>query len=186
MENNEIISHQISESPQAGEPRRRIFRDAMRRGKARTKAFFTRASGVFTAELRSNATPEKAAGSFAMGIFFGIFPIFGFQTIAAIFFAKLFKLNAPLAVLGTVVLIPLIIPIVFASVWLGSLMLPGAAQDMSALMDLFSENKSAFFAEGGKYFIAGCSSIAVLAGGLAYVIAYPICKMVKAKGKKHE
>ncbi|MCL2184071.1 MAG: DUF2062 domain-containing protein [Chitinispirillia bacterium] len=186
MENNDTIGHRISDGPRTERaPRRRIFCGTVRRGRSATKAFFKRVSDVFVAELKANATPRKAAGSFAFGIFLGFFPIYGFQTVVAIFAAKLLKLNAPIAVLGTLAPFPFIIPIVFASLWLGSVIFasPEGTGEMQTLMALFSESKPAFFAEVGKLFVTGGTIISILAGGLAYVIAYPVCKMVQRKGK---
>ncbi|MCL2220268.1 MAG: DUF2062 domain-containing protein [Chitinispirillia bacterium] len=187
MEDNDIIRSRISGSQQNERaPRRRIFSNALQRGRTLANAFFKRAGGIFVSELKSNATPGKAAASFALGIFLGVFPVYGFQTAVAIFAAKLLKLNVPIAVFGTLAPSPFIIPTAFASVWLGSMIFAspeGTETNMQALMALFSENKPAFFAEGGKYFLTGGTILSVLGGGLAYVIAYPVCKMVQRKGK---
>jgi len=142
---------------------------------------------IFLSELKSNTTPEKAAFSFSLGIFFGIFPIFGFQTVAAILAAKLLRLNRPIAVLGTLVLLPFMIPIVFAAVWLGSIFFispDSATQNLKMLMELFFENRSMFLVKSGKYIIVGCALLSIFASALAYLAAYPICKILKKKRLK--
>ena len=161
----------------------RTFRDSARISWFFTKTGFKKIRGVFISELKSNVSPNKAAVSFSVGIFFGIFPIYGFQTASVILVATLLKINRPLAVLGTMISIPPMIPfIILAAVWLGSAVFGstvGDTQNVKHLSALFFENRSAFFIESGKYFIVGSVILAVIAGVLAYLIAYPVCKTLK-------
>ena len=48
-----------------------------------------------------NGSPLFNAKGLAIGVFSGCFPFFGFQTLIGVFFAKLFKGNIVLAVIGT-------------------------------------------------------------------------------------
>jgi len=190
VKDNDTDCTQTSEQPQsAGAKRRGFFHRAARTVRFHTIVFFRKVRNIFLLELKSNATPNKAALSFSLGIFFGIFPIFGFQTLAAILAAKLMRLNRPLAVLGTIVLLPFMVPIVVAAVWFGSLIHSSAGLatlNPHTLAMLFLENKQEFILENGKYFITGCTIISILAGTLSYFIVYPICKIIKKRGKKHE
>ena len=48
-----------------------------------------------------NGSPFFNAKGLAIGIFFGCFPFFGFQTLIGVFFAKIAKGNIVLAAIGT-------------------------------------------------------------------------------------
>jgi SAM-dependent methyltransferase len=62
-----------------------------------------------------------------VGIFIGIVPIYGFQTLAAVGAAFFFRLNKPLTVAGTFINNPLLQPvIIFSSVELGYLLRSGS------------------------------------------------------------
>ena len=66
----------------------------------------------------------KLALSIALGVFFGIAPIWGYQMLTAIFFAYLFKLNKVVTVIAANISIPPMIPvIIFLSVKSGELLL---------------------------------------------------------------
>lgn len=65
-------------------------------------------------------TPIKKAFAIALGVFIGILPIWGFQILSAFFSAQYFKLNKPLAIIGSYVnLTPLFPLIVFLSLKIG-------------------------------------------------------------------
>jgi glycosyltransferase involved in cell wall biosynthesis len=69
-------------------------------------------------------SPQLKAMSVAFGIFMGIIPIWGFQLVAAIFLAILFKLNKPLVIVAANISIPPMIPIIiFLSYKMGSLLM---------------------------------------------------------------
>jgi uncharacterized protein (DUF2062 family)/SAM-dependent methyltransferase len=80
----------------------------------------TRVRQFATLLLKENLDPGHAAAAMFLGIFIGIVPIYGFQTLAAVGVALLFRLNKPLTVAGTFINNPLLQPlIVVASVDLG-------------------------------------------------------------------
>ena len=82
--------------------------------------FPTRARQFAALLLKENLDPGHAAAAVFLGIFIGIVPIYGFQTLAAVGVAFLFRLNKPLTVAGTFINNPLLLPlIVVASVDLG-------------------------------------------------------------------
>ena len=82
--------------------------------------FPTRARQFAALLLKENLDPGHAAAAVFLGIFIGIVPIYGFQTLAAVGVALLFRLNKPLTVAGTFINNPLLQPlIVVASVDLG-------------------------------------------------------------------
>ncbi|MGB9204349.1 MAG: DUF2062 domain-containing protein [Terriglobales bacterium] len=83
-------------------------------------AFRTRARQFAAFLLKEKLDPGHAAAAVFLGIFIGIVPIYGFQTLAAVGVALLFRLNKPLTVAATFINNPLLQPlIVVASVDLG-------------------------------------------------------------------
>jgi uncharacterized protein (DUF2062 family)/SAM-dependent methyltransferase len=86
-------------------------------------AFRTRARQFAALLLKEKLDPGHAAAAVFLGIFIGIVPMYGFQTLAAVAVALLFRLNKPLTVGATFINNPLLQPlIVVASVDLGCLL----------------------------------------------------------------
>jgi uncharacterized protein (DUF2062 family)/SAM-dependent methyltransferase len=91
------------------------------------RRFQTRLRQFATTLLKEDLTPGRAAAAVFLGIFIGIVPIYGFQTIAAVSLALFFKLNKPLTVAGTFINNPLLqAPIVVCSVELGYFLRSGS------------------------------------------------------------
>ena len=69
---------------------------------------------------------QLKAMSVSFGIFMGIIPMWGFQLVAAIFLAILFKLNKPLVIVAANISIPPMIPVIIfgsykmGALWMGS------------------------------------------------------------------
>ena len=105
-----------------------------------------------------------------MGIFIGIVPIYGFQTLVAVAIALLFRLNKPLTVACTFISNPLFLPfIIFSSVELGCLLRHGSFQPLtlSALTDMRGHiNKEQFF-----IFVIGSVALGILLGALGAAVA---------------
>lgn len=81
--------------------------------------------------LKERLDPSHAAAAVFIGIFIGIVPIYGFQTLAAIALALLFRLNKPLTIAATFINNPLLLPpTIFASVELGCLLRLGSFQPL--------------------------------------------------------
>jgi uncharacterized protein (DUF2062 family) len=100
------------------------------------RTFQTRLRQFATTLLKQDLTPGRAAAAVFLGIFIGIVPIYGFQTLAAVSLALLFRLNKPLTVAGTFINNPLLQPvIVVSSVELGYFLRGGSfrAFHLSAL-----------------------------------------------------
>jgi uncharacterized protein (DUF2062 family) len=81
------------------------------------KSLFTKKTwnGIVAQFYSPDQSDELKAFSAAFGIFMGIIPIWGFQTIAAIFLAVTFKLNKALVIVFSQVSFPAIFPLM---VWL--------------------------------------------------------------------
>jgi uncharacterized protein (DUF2062 family) len=83
----------------------------------KVKSLFTKKTwnGIVAQFYSPDQSDELKAFSVAVGIFMGIIPIWGFQTIAAIFLAVTFKLNKALVIVFSQVSFPAIFPLI---VWL--------------------------------------------------------------------
>src|ERR1019366_3814846 len=102
------------------------------RGRPVIQRFRTRARQFAALLLKENLDPGHAAAAVFLGIFIGIVPIYGFQTLAAVGLALLFRLNKPLTVAGTFINNPLLQPvIVVSSVELGYFLRGGSFRPLS-------------------------------------------------------
>lgn len=76
--------------------------------------------------IHSGHSDEKKAVSIAFGVFMGIIPIWGFQLVAAIFLAILFRLDKALVIIAANISIPPMIPLILflsfqaGAFWMGS------------------------------------------------------------------
>jgi uncharacterized protein (DUF2062 family)/trans-aconitate methyltransferase len=115
--------------------------------------------------LQERLDPGPAAAAVFLGIFIGIVPIYGLQTLAAVGVAMLFRLNKPLTVAGTFICNPLFQPfIVFFSVELGCLLRLGSFQPLNLSTLTASRthiNKEQFF-----IWVIGSVALGILLGGV--------------------
>ncbi len=82
--------------------------------------------------LSEGLDPRRAAAAVFLGIFIGIVPIYGLQTLAAVGAALLFRLNKPLTVAATFINNPLLMPlIIFCSVEMGCLVWTGSFRPLT-------------------------------------------------------
>ena len=93
---------------------------------------------------------QLKAASVAFGIFMGIVPIWGFQLVAAIFLAILFKLNKPLVIIAANISIPPMIPlIIFLSYKMGAFWMGANAMQIdfsrSITLDSIKKNLLAIY-----------------------------------------
>ena len=119
--------------------------------------------------LKERLDPSHAAAAVFAGIFIGIVPIYGFQTLAAIGVALLFKLNKPLTVACTFINNPLFLPlIIFSSVELGCLLRHGSFQRLS--MSELAGMRGHLSKEQFVIWAIGSLALAILAGALGAAI----------------
>jgi uncharacterized protein (DUF2062 family) len=128
--------------------------------------------------LHPHHSDSVKAASIALGVFMGIIPIWGFQMLVAVFFALLLRLNKALVLIASNISIPPMIPlIIFGSyklgaVWMGSN--PGRLE--------FSRNISLESIRNNlKQYILGSTTLAILAGAIAGLLAYGLLKLFKKK-----
>ncbi len=65
--------------------------------------------------IRLRGTPDEIAKGFALGIFIGMTPTFGFQMVLAVFFAFLLRENKLAAVIGVWITNPVTAPFIYAA-----------------------------------------------------------------------
>ena len=124
-------------------------------------------------------SPGLRAVSVGFGVFMGIVPIWGFQLLAAIFLAVLFKLNKILVIIAANISIPPMIPlIIFLSYKTGAFWMGAHAQqlrfDRTITLNSVQQNL--------KQYIYGSITLAIVAGIVFALITFVLLKLF---GKKH-
>ena len=117
---------------------------------------------------------ELKSVSVAFGVFMGIIPIWGFQLMAAIFLAILFKLNKPLVIIAANISVPPMIPvIIFLSYKMGAFWMGQNAMqlDFSKSITLSSIRKNL------QQYIYGSVSLAIITG---LVFVFKLLMMVES------
>jgi len=128
--------------------------------------------------LHSPHSDSVKAASIAFGVFMGIVPIWGFQMIMAVALAIVFRLNKALVLIACNISIPpMIPPIIFGSyklgaIWMGSH--PGHLE--------FNKNISLESIRNNlKQYLLGGTTLAILAGCIAGLLAFGLLKLFKKK-----
>ena len=135
--------------------------------------FRTRVRQFATTLLKEDLEPGRAAAAVFLGIFIGIVPIYGFQTVAAVGLALLFRLNKPLTVAGTFINNPLLQPVIIvSSVELGYFLRDGAFRPFH-----FSALAGAHMKEELLAFVLGSVVLGVVAGGAGAVITAAVIQL---------
>lgn len=131
---------------------------------------------VVTLLLREKLDPYHAAAAVFVGIFIGIVPIYGFQTLAAVGLAFLFRLNKPLTVACTFISNPLLLPlIIFSSVELGCLLCRGSFQPLS-LSELVAMRSHHLNKEEFVIWVVGSVALAILAASVGAAVTAVIVR----------
>jgi uncharacterized protein (DUF2062 family)/2-polyprenyl-3-methyl-5-hydroxy-6-metoxy-1,4-benzoquinol methylase len=126
-----------------------------------------------TTLLRERLDPGRAAAAVFLGIFIGIVPIYGFQTLAALGLALLFRLNKPLTLASTFINNPLLQPlIIVSSVELGYLLSGGSFRPFHP-----SALAGAHMKEELLSWVIGSVALGVLAGGVGALITAVVIHM---------
>ncbi len=134
---------------------------------------------VFIDELFNPAQSNlRKSVSVAFGIFMGILPIWGFQLIAAIFFAVLFRLNKGLVIVFANISIPPMIPlIIYTSYEFGAFWMPANAHRISLTKTLSLSAIRYNF----KQYLAGSISLAIVAAVIAGLISFVLLRIFSKK-----
>jgi glycosyltransferase involved in cell wall biosynthesis len=128
--------------------------------------------------LESNDSNFKKAAAIALGVFIGISPFWGFQTILLLTFATLFKLNKVIAYLSSNVSFPPFIPfVIYGSLKMGSYFVSNDTPlvlDSSITLDDIQKNATQYIV--GSLILAAVS--ALFFGVVSYLL-------LTAFSKKH-
>lgn len=120
--------------------------------------------------LGSTDSPEKKALSIMLGVFVGLIPLYGFQTLLVIFLALYFKLNKVIAIAFSYISIPPLIPfIIFIEFKTGQWILNNASET-----SLYKAGGTLNITENLGTFITGSLivsiGVSVVLGGLGYLL----------------
>ncbi|MFI5138127.1 MAG: DUF2062 domain-containing protein [Sphingobacteriales bacterium] len=125
-------------------------------------------TGIVAEIYNPDQTDELKAFSAAFGIFMGIIPIWGFQTIAAIFLAVALKLNKTLVGVFLLVSVPPIMPlIIFLSYRFGRYWMGNKVEYESVSRHL-------------QQYIYGSLSLAIVAAITTGLLAFVLLKLIRA------
>ncbi|WP_286965612.1 DUF2062 domain-containing protein [Flavobacterium sp. UBA4854] len=120
--------------------------------------------------LESNDSNFKKSAAIALGVFIGLSPFWGFQTILLFTFAALFRLNKVIAYLTSNVSFPPFIPfIIYASLQVGSVFVSSDAPlvlDSSITLDDIQKNATQYIV--GSLILATVSALSI--GFISYLL----------------
>ncbi|NUY81398.1 DUF2062 domain-containing protein [Flavobacterium sp. MAH-1] len=129
--------------------------------------------------LHSEDSNRVKALSIALGVFIGISPFWGFQTVLALFLATVFRLNKAIAfAFSNVSIPPMIPPIVAGSLWVGSLFYDTGAPLFPELPITFEKLKIHL----GQYLI-GSLTLAAISAVVIGFLSYGLLRIFKKETK---
>lgn len=115
--------------------------------------------------INNSESNHKIASSIGLGIFFGIFPIWGYQMIVAAVVAHFMRFNKALTVISSNISIPPMIPLIlFGSYYTGGVLL-GRNLSLNISSIAFEDVYRDLF-----QYIFGAVAFALICGGVAYVV----------------
>lgn len=117
-----------------------------------------------THNQESNLRISSAIG---LGVFFGIFPIWGYQMIVAAFVAHLLKLNKLIVLVSSNISIPPMIPFILYGSFCTGALLMGQSLSMDILSVSFEQISSNLL-----LYLLGAVVLAFGAGGVAFLVSY--------------
>ena len=121
--------------------------------------------------LNANETPFNKASAMFIGVFIGVMPIWGAQVISAIASAQLFKVNKPIAIVGTHInFTPLFPVLVYFSLRIGAL-ISGNIEIIPTLDEISLSSAKTYF----WLYALGCVPVALFTaavfGGITFIVA---------------
>ncbi len=119
----------------------------------------------------------RVAAAIGLGVFFGIFPVWGYQMIIAAAVAHLLRLNKAITLISSNISIPPMIPFILY----GSYLMGGVVLGSSRVIDLQNITLEAVYQDLWQYLV-GAAILAVVAGFAAYIISGLMLKLFRKKG----
>ncbi|MBE0477564.1 DUF2062 domain-containing protein [Candidatus Aerophobetes bacterium] len=146
------------------------------------KKYWRKLKRVFKRALLANDSPEKLARGFAIGVFWGVMPTFGFAILFSLPTSVLFKANRLTAIMGTFISNPLTSTFfMIQGTYLGNFILRAApipfTRELLTLTRLLQISRALFL---GTLILAG--GIAVLSYGLFLLVILVVKQVRKGKG----
>jgi len=128
--------------------------------------------------LNLNHSDQLKAASVGVGVFSGILPIWGFQLLAGLFLAVIFRLNKPLVIIASNISIPPMIPlVVFLSYKAGGFWMGDKNTDMAFSTHLSVQS----IGQHLEQYIYGSITLAVIAGLLAALLTFTLLRLFKRR-----
>jgi glycosyltransferase involved in cell wall biosynthesis len=128
--------------------------------------------------FHAQQSDQLKALSVCFGVFMGIVPIWGFQLVAAIFLAVLFKLNKALVIIAANISLPPMIPIIiFASYKTGALWMGEKAMQINFSKSISLESVKLNL----EQYIFGSITLAIMAGAFFGLLTLVLLKCFNRK-----
>ncbi|PWT71039.1 MAG: DUF2062 domain-containing protein [Bacteroidetes bacterium] len=128
--------------------------------------------------IEANQLDSVKAFSIGFGIFMGIIPIWGFQLVAAIFLAFVFRLNKALVIIAANISIPPMIPlIIYGSYKMGGYWMGSQRTNIEFNSNISLESVRNHFTQ----YIYGSITLAIFMGILLGTITYLLLKILKRR-----
>ena len=148
--------------------RREMHKKSFRKGSP-IRGFFRLVRDLFWQECDA---PGPFAAGVALGVFFGIAPVWGFQMALAYLVAHQLRLNKLVAVTASNISLPVLIPLIlYASLVLGRFILTG---EMRAAVMGAELNRASVWQFAAEYLVGSivlAAGTGVLSGAIAYLVA---------------
>ncbi|GAA3508298.1 DUF2062 domain-containing protein [Aquimarina addita] len=120
--------------------------------------------------LKSDEAPLQKAKAIMLGLFIGIVPLWGFQTVLVITMASVFKLNKAIAFLFSNISLPPVIPfIIYISYQLGAIVL---GKKIDATLNIEDIQSSTDVFTGLSQYIIGSVVLAIVVALISGIVAY--------------
>lgn len=142
--------------------------------------------------LHTNDTPERTAFAFAVGVGVAFCPFLGLHTIIALVLAFALRLNRLAVIAGTFANNPYTLgPIIYGGTFVGSFMTGAGVPDFDLPVRADFHSMAAFWDYLGGFkpllgpFFLGSATLSVISGGIAYLLALPVVRKIRARHEAH-
>lgn len=131
--------------------------------------------------LNSKETNAQITFAIMLGLFIGVAPLWGYQIVLILFFCTLLKLNKVIALVAGHISIPPMIPIIlYASYWLGGLLLYGKGGGNSPLLG--SQMTFADVKENLFQYVVGSFALGIVLAVVFGLIFYILLTIFRKNG----
>lgn len=136
--------------------------------------------------VRLQATPAEIARGLSIGVFAGMFPAFGFQTVVSILLATLIRGNKLAAAAATWVSNPLTyVPIYAFNFQVGKRLLGARSLQFQFTQSPSFDDLTQMGADFVVVMLSGSFVVGAIAAVLAYIAAIPTLRAIKRRLHKH-